>query len=72
VINLQIVVTEQLKRLYLSKKPISQGQYDDLIVERPKVRVWKSRVEKGIDGLPLITVEIYDDRLAKWNKAGAR
>lgn len=46
----------------LSKKIISSSQFDDLVIEKGNIRIWRSRmtVEDGMKWNDCITIEFYN------------
>lgn len=45
------------KDYFLTRETISQGHFDNLVMEDDFTRIWVSRVEEGADGKPLVTIE---------------
>ena len=49
-------------RYLLNKKIISSSQFDDLVIEKKNIRIWKSRmtIEDGMKWNDTITIEFYN------------
>ena len=45
------------KSYYLALPVIQSGHFDNLVEEDSNTRVWVSRCERTVDGLPLVYIE---------------